>query len=648
MLARHLLRRQIATRTRRWSPISPGSLILPRVFATSSESSSPPPRPKFLRRTLVAAKWSAVFIGSTAVGVVLIGGCIFIHDAFTYNDKHLAGVPVSPLALQTERGGPKNLPIASRFLRDDEDEEMVKLSEKPRLVIVGGGWGAVSLLKTLQKGQYQVFVVATETFNTFTPLLPSAAVGTVQFRTLMEPLRKIIARVRGHFILGKAVDVHMSERLLEVQIPTADGKSKNIYVPYDKLVIACGSTSSTHGVPGLENCLQLKTIGDAQGIRRRLLDNFETASLPTTSAEERSRLLSFVVCGGGPTGVETAAEIYDLCQEDIIKYFPKLVREKVNIHVIQSMSHILNTYSEGISKYAEDKFKRDGVNLITNARVNTVHPDKVIYTFKDPETRESVDHEIATNFVLWSTGIAMNPFTQRVSELLPNQVHRKAIEVDSHLRVNGAPLGTVYAIGDCATIETHIVNHLLELVETSDKNHDGRIDYPEWEAMVEHIKKVFPSAKEHIAQARELFVQYDFDKDSVLGLNELAELLQHIGNKITSLPPTAQVASQEGKYLGRKLSKLGKQEPILKQNGISATDEAVSAPFEYKHLGSLAYIGNAAVFDLGQNYSFMGGLLAMYAWRSVYWSEQVSARTRALLMIDWIIRGIWGRDLSRL
>lgn len=108
---------------------------------------------------------------------------------------------------------------------------------------------------------------------------------------------------------------------------------------YDKLVIACGSTSATHGVPGLENCFQLKTISDAQQIRKRIIgssckrdplssssshafdtDNFETASLPTTSPEERRRLLSFVVCGGGPTGVETAAEIYDLCQEDIINY----------------------------------------------------------------------------------------------------------------------------------------------------------------------------------------------------------------------------------------------------------------------------------------------------------------------------------------
>jgi NADH dehydrogenase FAD-containing subunit len=100
---------------------------------------------------------------------------------------------------------------------------------------------------------------------------------------------------------------------------------------YDKLIIAVGSSSSTHGVPGLENCFQLKTIGDAQAIRRRImgtfhiivagpspqfcvLDNFEAASLPTTSVEERKRLLSFVICGGGPTGVETAAVSSNLFQ----------------------------------------------------------------------------------------------------------------------------------------------------------------------------------------------------------------------------------------------------------------------------------------------------------------------------------------------
>lgn len=131
------------------------------------------------------------------------------------------------------------------------------------------------------------------------------------------------------------------------------------------------------------------------------------------------------------------------------------------------------------------------------------------------------------------------------------------------------------------------------------------------------------------------------------------------------------MASQQGKYLGAKLHKLARQSAILSPDKVPTaigvvSDESVAKPFRYLHLGSLAYIGNAAVFDFGK-YSFMGGLVAMYAWRSIYWNEQVSARTRALLMIDWIIRqdlrytclhaalltlalfsGIWGRDLSRL
>lgn len=82
-----------------------------------------------------------------------------------------------------------------------------------------------------------------------------------------------------------------------------------------------------------------------------------------------------------------------------------------------------------------------------------VNPEYVIYTVKNPTTGHTEQHSIPTNFILWSTGIAMNPFTQRVSNLLPNQVHKKAIETDAHLRVKGAPLGEVYAIGDCATVK---------------------------------------------------------------------------------------------------------------------------------------------------------------------------------------------------
>ncbi|KAI0031723.1 nucleotide-binding domain-containing protein [Vararia minispora EC-137] len=589
-----------------------------------------------------------IYLGlSSAIGVGLLLGIFFIHDAFTYTDKHIERVPVSPLALHPERGGPKNLPIARVLVSDDEDDFMKELKNKPRLVVLGGGWGAVSTLQHLNDGDYHVTVIAPETFNTFTPLLPSAAVGTVSVRSLIEPIRKIVARVHGQFLTARAIDIVMSERLLEIETHDGNGHPVQLYIPYDKLVIAVGSVSSTHGVAGLDHCFQLKTISDAQAIRRRVLDNFEIASLPTTSPEERKRLLSFVVCGGGPTGVETAAEIHDLCHEDVINYYPKILREEVSIHIIQSREHILNTYSEAISQYAERKFQRDNVNLITSARVNEVTPTSVKYSTCDPVTHEVIQHEIPTNFTLWSTSITMNPFTARVSSLLPNQVHKKAIEVDAHLRVKGSPLGTVYAVGDCATIETSLVDHLLDLVDEADRDKNGKIDFEEWKIMVPRIKQKIPMTEAHLDHVRDMFEMFDKDKDDALTLNELAVLLQELGSRITALPATAQVASQQGAYLGKKLNKLAERHDVLAEHGLVDTDEAVAGPFRYSHLGSLAYIGNAAVFDLN-GYSFMGGLAAMYAWRSVYWSEQVSMRTRALLMIDWIIRGLWGRDLSKL
>ncbi|KAI0929070.1 hypothetical protein AcW2_004878 [Taiwanofungus camphoratus] len=441
-----------------------------------------PPRRRVFARARTAVRVTLYLLTSAVVGGVVVISAIFVHDAFTYTERHIDGVPVSPLALHPDRGGPKNLPVIKALLSDMQDEQNALLVDKPHLVIVGGGWGAVGVLQTLSPGDYHVTVVSPETYTTFTPLLPSAAVGTVQVRSLVEPLRKIVARLHGHLLCARAVDLVMSDRLLEVETARADGSTERIYVPYDKLVIAVGSTSSTHGVPGLEHCFQLKTVADSRLIRKRIIDNFETASLPTTSPEERRRLLSFVVCGGGPTGVETAAEIYDLCQEDIMNYYPKICREEVSIHLIQSREHILNTYSEAISRYAEQRFLHSGIHLITSARVAAVHGDRVVYTTRAPDgTTER--HEVPTNFVLWSTGIAMNPFSERVSNLLPNQVHRKAIVTDAHLRIKGAPVGELYAIGDASTIETSVVSYLLDLVDEADKNKDGKIDYEEWEVM---------------------------------------------------------------------------------------------------------------------------------------------------------------------
>lgn len=131
---------------------------------------------------------------------------------------------------------------------------------------------AVAVLKTLPTSFYNVTVISPYNYFCFTPLLPSACVGTVEPRSLVEPLRRLVARVRGHYIQGAAVDICMSERLIEVVLPHPDGDgSIHAYVPYDKVVVAVGSRSNDHGVKGLDNCFQLKQIPDAQAIRRQIL-----------------------------------------------------------------------------------------------------------------------------------------------------------------------------------------------------------------------------------------------------------------------------------------------------------------------------------------------------------------------------------------
>jgi NADH:ubiquinone reductase (H+-translocating) len=137
---------------------------------------------------------------------------------------------------------------------------------------------------------------------------------------LVEPIRKILRRSRAHFIEAYAEDVDMSNKLVLVSQTDQHGDTQQFYLPYDKLVIGVGSNTNTHGLDGLEHAHFLKTIADARGIRNHIMDNFERACLPTTTDQQRKELLSFVVAGGGPTGVEFASELFDMLQEDLSPY----------------------------------------------------------------------------------------------------------------------------------------------------------------------------------------------------------------------------------------------------------------------------------------------------------------------------------------
>lgn len=178
-----------------------------------------------------------IFVGVSG-GLVL---AFFAYDASTYKENaELIDLNVSEYALNPRRGGPKNLPIVDHLVDDDDSPEKKAQKHKPKLVILGTGWGSVALLKQLNPDDYHVTVVAPSNYFLFTPMLPSATVGTLEIRSLVEPVRRIVARVYGHFLKGQAEDVDFSAKLVEISSIGPDGDKQHFYLPYDKLVIGVG------------------------------------------------------------------------------------------------------------------------------------------------------------------------------------------------------------------------------------------------------------------------------------------------------------------------------------------------------------------------------------------------------------------------
>lgn len=403
-----------------------------------------------------------------------------------------------------------------------------------RLVVLGTGFGAFNLVKHLDR-DYAVTVVSPRNHFLFTPLLPSTTVGTIEFRSIIEPIRH--ARKDIAFLHAEGVEVQTGPKQVLCR-GAADGAE--FTVPYELLVIAVGAVSNTFNVPGVaEHAHFLKELNDARELRQQIIRNFERANLPSTGAEERSRLLHFVVCGGGPTGVEFAAELYDFMMDDLARSYPALVPQAA-ITLVEAGKEILGTFDEKLRRYAAEIFRRQRIRVITESPVVRVGPG---------ELQLEDGSRIPYGLLLWSTGNGPTTFAQRSA--LPKD-NRGRFLVDGYFRVKG--FEEIYALGDCAVVEGG------------------------------------------------------------------------------PLPATSQVAQQQGKYLAGALNRIATgREP---------------APFRYRHLGMLAYIGDSrALADLD---SFKGsGWTTWLFWRSVYVTKIVSLKNKVMVLFDWAKAKVFGRDVSQ-
>lgn len=315
-----------------------------------------------------------------------------------------------------------------------------KKDDKPRVVVLGSGWAGCRLMKGIDTNIYDVVCVSPRNHMVFTPLLASTCVGTLEFRSVAEPIGRIqpaISREPGsYFFLANctALDTHNhTVHCRTVSEGVATLEPWDFKISYDKLVIAAGAEATTFGIKGVkEHAIFLREVHHAQEIRRKLLLNLMLSDVPGVTDEEKRRLLHCVVVGGGPTGVEFSGELSDFIMRDVHQRYAH-VKDYIHVTLIEA-NEILSSFDDRLRQYATKQLTKSGVRLVRGI-VKDVQPHKITLT-------DGTD--VPYGLLVWSTGVGPSHFVQDLD--IPKAPGGR-IGVDEWLRVPSVQ--DVYSIGDC-------------------------------------------------------------------------------------------------------------------------------------------------------------------------------------------------------
>lgn len=311
-------------------------------------------------------------------------------------------------------------------------------TSKHKLIILGSGFASFSTLKVIDTNHYDVIVVSPRNHFIFTPLLPSTTVGTIEFRSIIEPIRS----AKDNITYYHAYCISIAANNNSIQCKNAlDGNEFSL--PFDTLIIGVGAISNTFGIEGVERYgLFLKELTDARAIRQRIIENLERASTPNLQFEERKRLLHFVVVGGGPTGVEFAAELHDFLTEDLVHSYPTILSE-VAITLFEAGDALLNTFDAALSEYTIKIFQRQKISVRLQSQVARVEEKEILL---------ADGSHVPYGMMVWSTGNTQTPFVKS----LPFEKDRGSrLITDEFFHIKG--FTNIYSLGDCATIEGNVL-----------------------------------------------------------------------------------------------------------------------------------------------------------------------------------------------
>ncbi|KIX08768.1 uncharacterized protein Z518_03425 [Rhinocladiella mackenziei CBS 650.93] len=466
---------------------------------------------------------------------------------------------------------------------------------KKTLVILGTGWGSVSLLKNLDTENYNVVVVSPRNYFLFTPLLPSCTTGTIEHRSIMEPIRNILRhkRAKVKYYEAECTKIDYEKRIVYAKDDSdIKGDTREAAIPFDMLVVGVGAENATFGIPGVrEHACFLKEVGDAQKIRKQIMDCVETATFKDQSPEEIKRLLHMVVVGGGPTGVEFAGELQDFFQEDLQKWVPQ-IKNDFHVTLVEALPNLLPMFSKQLIEYTESSFKEEHIEIRTKTMVKNV-TDKYIEAEANKPDGTRVLEKIPYGLLVWAAGNAVRTVVKDLMSQIPAQKNaRRGLEVNEYLVVNGTE--NIWAVGDCA------------------------------------VANYAPTAQ--VAAQEGTFLARLFNTMAKTDAIE-AELRGLSAKQATAEPDDRKVILNE-------INERQKQLRRVKQIG----------PFQYSHQGSLAYIGaEKAVADVSwfSGNIASGGTMTYLFWKSAYLSMCFSTRNRILVLFDWVKAKFFGRDVSR-
>lgn len=385
---------------------------------------------------------------------------------------------------------------------------------------------------------------------------------------------------------------------------TAKKKGEMISVPYDKLVVAVGSYSQTFGVPGVrEHANFLRDVGDARSIRLRVLQCFERADLPNTTDEQRKKLLHFAVVGGGPTGIEFAAELHDLVHDDLARLYPHLMPFAA-ITVYDVAPKVLPMFDKKLSAYAIETFRRQGIQVKTEHHLQGIRPDEDGKGGLKLKIQEYGDDEVGAGIVVWSTGLMQNPLVAK----LVSQELRTAVPAGAKQNDDGTQ--PWHIIKDHKTGGIVVDDHLRVRISAQETPEKDAVNDP----------KAAPSGSTTVLP-------------DVFAIGDCAVIERE------ALPATAQVASQQAKYLSKALNKYG---------GLGSGDVSKAKSFQFRNLGTLAYLGSwRAILQSSSVSEGLTGRLAWVLWRGAYITRSMSIRNKIMVLVHWFMTWLFGRDISR-